>query len=74
MISEASAIAAASKVFDKVPPALLESIGKRVKRASDVIRARYTLTFQSHLAKTLARVLYVKTVVSKDQPVDLQTI
>lgn len=74
MISEATALAAAGQVLKQASPKMLEKVAAASSSALDAVRARYTKTFQSHLQRTLTRVYSVKTVVSKDQPVDLLSI
>jgi hypothetical protein len=74
MIPDSVAAAAAKKVFDLAAPKALSAIAKKAGMTIDTLRVKYTKTFQEHVERTYARISYVKTVVSKDQPVRLSDI
>ena len=74
MIIEATAMAIAKKVFEKVSPSALSAAANATSQTIDKARVKYTNVFQDHLQKTLSRVQSAKTVISRDQPVNLLDI
>ena len=55
-------------------PAIVQKIADRLKRTVDQLTAELTSIFGSHLALTLRRCSYVKTIASSEAPVPLNEI
>ncbi|RJY08891.1 NACHT domain-containing protein [Aurantiacibacter aquimixticola] len=73
-LGEAAAAAAAVKVVDAAAPRLLTRVGRRVSKSVERTKVLLTKTFQNHLEASNFRARWVKTIVSKDKPVDLENI
>ncbi|NVE94111.1 NACHT domain-containing protein [Altererythrobacter lutimaris] len=71
---EAAATAVAKELIEATGSKILDPISKKVSREIAKLRVHYTDTFQEHLASSLFRATYVKTVVSKDRAVRLRDI
>jgi hypothetical protein len=73
-VGESLAVAAAKSVLDKAAPGLLATISNRIGRSFDQVKVQFTRTFQTHISNSLKRSRHIKTVVSKDKAVDLDSI
>lgn len=74
MFTEAVAVKTAGKVIDSAAPGLMARIGKRAVMTIDRVKVQYVKTFQDHIASSLFRAKLVRTVISKDRPIDLESI
>lgn len=73
-IGEAAALSAAKKVVETAAPAAISRLGKKFSKSLDKIKVQFTQTFQDHLAASNFRARWIKTIASKDRPVDLEKI
>lgn len=73
-IGEAAATLAAKKVVERATPAIFDRIGSRFIANYDRLKVQFTKTFEKHISKSLQKSRYVKTIVSKDKPVELEKI
>lgn len=71
---EGPAMGLALKVIEKASPTILAKIASSLGRKVDDVRVQYLKTFQDQFTRTFQRSRYVKTVVSKDAPIDLESI
>lgn len=67
-IGEAAATVAAKKALERAMPSI-DKIGGRLSTSIDRFRVQFTKTFEKHIAKSLQKSRYVKTIVSKDKPI-----
>lgn len=73
-IGEAAATAVALNVVNRISNAMLDRVALTLGQKAIDLRARFLKNFQTHLGKSLQKSKVVKTVVSKDKPVNLETI
>lgn len=73
-VGEVVATAAAINAINRIGNSVSDRIASNLGQKATGMRARFLKTFQSHLAKSLQKSGSVKTVVSKDKPVKLESI
>lgn len=73
-VGEAAATAAATAIINAAAPSVMTRLGNRFSRSVDKLKVQFILTFREHLAASAFRARWVKTVASKDRPIDLETI
>jgi ABC-type transport system involved in cytochrome bd biosynthesis fused ATPase/permease subunit len=73
-VGEVVATAAAINAINRIGNSVSDRIDSNLVQNATGMRARFLKTFQSHLAKSLQKSGSVKTVVSKDKPVKLESI
>jgi predicted NACHT family NTPase len=73
-VGEAAAGAMAAKVLESAAEPILKCVGTKLSLELSRIRVQFTKTFQQHLASSIHRAQFVKTVTSKDKPVDIKKI
>ncbi len=69
-----AAAAIATNVVTKASQSLFERIGKNLSKRVAQVRVHYTRAFEHHLDTTYNRCSRVKTLISKDEPIDLEEI
>ncbi len=73
-IGEAAALNLAAKLVEKASPAILQKISAKISDSVERTQVKFTKTFQRHIAWGIQRSKFVKTIVSKDKPVELEKI
>jgi hypothetical protein len=73
-IAEGTMFAIAKKVLDESAPSILKKVSEKLGSEIAKVRVQFTKTFQDHLASSISRATYVKTIVSKDRAVKLREI
>lgn len=65
------AISIGARVVGSIAPATWKALASRTKHRRDSIKAKYLGAFEDHLNRTHDRIRQVKTLISKDSPLDL---
>ena len=74
MAAESVVLVAATSVINRAVPALMKKLETKFQQKAVEFQARFLKNFQGHLVKGLTRATNVKTIVSKDKPVKLESI